>query len=109
MTQEERWHPIFGRLTDPEDIMVFDRLQAEKEYDKAMQKAMEDEYNKAMEKAMEDEYNRQCEMEERLFDRLIPIIKELEATKACLTAEELAETGNCSVEEAKHVMKTLNL
>lgn len=97
MTQEERWHPIFGRLTDPEDIMVFDRLQAEEKYDKAMQKAME------------DEYNRQCELEERLFDRLIPIIQELEATKARFTVEELAEAGNCSVEEARHVIKTLNL
>ena len=97
MTTEERWHPIFGRLTDPEDIMVFDRLEAEKEY------------NKAMEKAMEDEYNRQCEMEERLFEHLIPIIQELEITKAWWTAEELAEIGNCSVEEAKHVIKTLNL
>ena len=97
MTTEERWHPIFGRLTDPEDIMVFDRLEAEKEY------------NKAMEKAMEDEYNRQCEMEERLFEHLIPIIQELETTKACWTAEELAEIGNCSVEEAKHVIKTLNI
>lgn len=97
MTQEERWHPIFGRLTDPEDIMVFDRLQAEKEYDKAMQKAME------------DEYNRQCEMEARLFDHLVPIIQELETAKAHWTAEELAEAGNCSLEEAKHFIKTLNL
>ena len=101
--KEERWHPVFGRLTDPEEIAVFDRQQAREEYENAYQKAWEEEY----EKAMQEEYERQCELEARLFAHVVPIVNahpELE-----WTPEELAKEANCSISEAEHVLNTLNL
>lgn len=57
---EYRIHPVFGILTDPEDIAVFDRQQAEEDMEKAyweaQQQAEEEAYWRAME---EDMYNLQ--------------------------------------------------
>lgn len=53
---EYRIHPAFGILTDPEDISVFDRQQAEKDTEKAywesQQQAEEEAYLRAMEEEM---------------------------------------------------------
>ena len=94
---EERYHPIFGRLTDPEDIMVFDRQQESLAYDKAYQKAME------------EEYQRQCEKEAELFDRCLRAINQLELEKDRWDAKDLSEYAHCSVSEAEYVIKGLNL
>lgn len=99
--KEYREHPIFGRLTDPEDIMVFDRQQARGDFDKAQQRAYEE--------AMEEEYQKQCQKEAELFDHLFPIIQHFELTRAFWSAEDLAKEAHCSVEEAEHVIKSLNI
>ena len=96
---EERWHPVFGRLTDPVDIAIFDRQQEKDEYEKAYARYADLEY----EKAMQEEYERQCELEARLFEHLVPIIKE----NPNWTAEEVAREGKCSVGEAEHVLRNI--
>lgn len=94
---EERYHPVFGRLTDPEDIRVFDRQQEELAFDKAYQKAMEEEYQK------------QYEKEAELFDRCIRAINHLELEKDKWGAKELSEYAHCSIREADYVIKSMNL
>ena len=94
---EERYHPVFGRLTDPEDIMVFDRQQARGDFDKKYQQAMEEEYRK------------QCEKEAELFDSCLRAINQLQLEKDTWTKEDLAQYAHCSVEEAEYIMKSMNL
>ena len=56
-----RLHPVFGVLTDPEEIRIFDRQQAEdveKAYWEAQQQMEEEAYWRAMEEEM---YNSQWE------------------------------------------------
>lgn len=54
--KDYRYHPVFGILTDPEDIAVFDRQLREKEYMEAYleaeYRAQEEAYYKAMEEEM---------------------------------------------------------
>ena len=57
---EYRIHPIFGILTDPEDIAVFDRQQAEEDMEKAYMEAQQQAQEEAYLRAMEEEmYNLQ--------------------------------------------------
>ena len=51
-------HPVFGKLTDEEDIAVFRRQQQEEEYLRAMERQMEDLYSKQMEKDLNEEYEK---------------------------------------------------
>ena len=102
---EERWHPVFGRLTDPEDIAVFDRQQARDEYERACQKAWEDEYEKEMEK----QYQEQMEKEYQLYQRVFPIIQEFLITRDKWTAEDVALESHVSVSDAEYIIKSLNI
>ena len=59
--EDYRIHPAFGILTDPEEIRIFDRQQAEdveKAYWEAQQQMEEEAYWRAMEEEM---YNSQQE------------------------------------------------
>lgn len=105
MTQEERWHPVFGRLTDTEDIAVFDHQQAREEYEKASQKAWKEEYEKEMEK----QYQEQMEKEYQLYQKVYPVIQEFEAIRDYWTAEDVALEAHCSVPDAEYIIKSLNI
>ena len=52
---EYRIHPVFGILTDPEDIAVFDRQQAKKDSEQA--------YLEAQQQA---EYEAKCESKQNM-------------------------------------------
>lgn len=50
-----RLHPVFGRLTDPFEIAIFDRQQEREEYERqcgAQHSAEEEAYYRAMEQEM---------------------------------------------------------
>lgn len=51
IVQEVRYHPVFGKLTDPEEIAIFNRQQAEDELLKAYERAAEEATQKALEEA----------------------------------------------------------
>ena len=60
MSKDYRISPIFGILTDPEDIAVFDRQQAEKDMEKAYWEAQQQAEEEAYLRAIEEEmYNLQ--------------------------------------------------
>ena len=60
MGKDYRIHPVFGKLTDPEEIAIFDRQQEREEYERMAEKYYQKEMEKAEERAyyraMEDEY-----------------------------------------------------
>ena len=56
MSKDYRISPIFGILTDPEDIAVFDRQQAEKDMEKAYWEAQQQAEYEAEMRAYEEAY-----------------------------------------------------
>ena len=41
MSKDYRMHPVFGILTDPEEIAIFDRQQAEEDMERAYWEAQQ--------------------------------------------------------------------
>jgi hypothetical protein len=54
---EYRISPIFGKLTDPEEIAIFDRQQAEEDMEKAYWESQQQAEEEAYYRAMEEEMN----------------------------------------------------
>lgn len=75
---EEYIHPVFGKLTDEEDIRIFKRQQLQEKYDKDY------------EKAMEEEYQRQCELESKDYEQYLYEVSQLEkyGTKNIISFED---------------------
>lgn len=60
MSKDYRIHPVFGKLTDPEEIAIFDRQQVEEDMEKAYWEAQQQAEEAAYLRAMEEEmYNLQ--------------------------------------------------
>ena len=97
MISEKVYHPVFGLLTDEEDIMVYELQQARDEY-----------YNQ-MERAYEEEYHEQCEKELQLVNKCLPGINYLEETMSFWNENDLAEIANVSLKDAKYVIHVLNI
>lgn len=53
---EYRIHPTFGILTDPEEIAIFDRQQAEKDIEKVYWEAQQQAEHEAEMRAYEEAY-----------------------------------------------------